>query len=76
MMKVVDAAPWPEMQRFDFFVRTREVTAAEEADIVRAVSKHPPPTHTAAQFALRALTGRTPVQATPQGWRQLLNLPN
>ena len=29
MMPVSDAHPWPEMQRFDFLVRTRTLTAAE-----------------------------------------------
>src|SRR5258707_8863177 len=30
-MKVDGASPWPEMQRFDFLVRTREVGAEEMA---------------------------------------------
>ena len=29
MMPVADAHPWPEMQRFDFLVRTWQVTPAE-----------------------------------------------
>ncbi len=28
---VPDANPWPEMQRFDFLVRTRRLTAEEAA---------------------------------------------
>src|SRR5205085_5805773 len=28
---VADAAPWPEMQRFDFLVRTRQLTDEEAA---------------------------------------------
>jgi hypothetical protein len=33
-LPVADAAPWPEMQRYDFVVRTREVTE-QEADAYR-----------------------------------------
>lgn len=29
MMPVSDAQPWPKMQRFDFLVRTREITPTE-----------------------------------------------
>jgi hypothetical protein len=72
MMKVEDAKPWPEMQRFDFFVRTREVNTAEAADIAKALAKQTPPNHVAAQYALRELTGRSPQNVTPQGWREVL----
>ena len=68
-MKVEDAKPWPELQRFDFFVRTREVSAKEAVDITKALATQTPPNHAAAQYALRELTGRTPTNATPQGWR-------
>jgi hypothetical protein len=71
-MKVEDAKPWPEMQRYDFFVRTRELTPSETAVIEKALVKAAPPNHVAAQRALRELTGRTPANPTPQGWRELL----
>ena len=41
---VPNADPWPEMQRFDFLVRTRVVNA-EEANLIRAAlarQKKPP----------------------------------
>ncbi len=63
---------WPEMQRFDFFVRTRMVTAAEAADYEKQLAKQTPPNHAAAQYALRELTGQAPPDATPQAWRRLL----
>ena len=53
MMKVPDAKPWPEMQRYDFFVRSREVTASEAAGIVRTLAEQTPPNHVAAHYALR-----------------------
>jgi hypothetical protein len=76
MMKVEKADPWPEMQRFDFFVRTREVTTREAASIVIALANDTGATHLAAQYALRELTGRRPAKTTPQAWRELLQLVN
>jgi hypothetical protein len=72
MMKVENAKPWPEMQRFDFFVRTRQVTAEEAAAYAKQLGRGTPPNHAAAQFALRELTGQAPADATPLGWRRLL----
>ena len=66
LMKVEDAKPWPEMQRFDFFVRTREVSITVAASTVIAAN-HTLPNHAAAQYALR-VDGRRPSQAT-EGWR-------
>lgn len=76
MMKVEKADPWPEMQRFDFFVRTREVTTREAASIVIKLANDTGATHLAAQYALRELTGRRPAKTTPQAWRELLQLTN
>jgi hypothetical protein len=74
MMRVENAAPWPEMQRFDFLVRTRVLTPVQAADCVKELAGKSAPNHTAAQFALRGLTGQTPANATPQEWRRLLKL--
>jgi hypothetical protein len=76
MMAVADAKPWPEMQRFDFLVRERTVTA-DQAKLYRekltpkegAVS----PYHRAALAALRDLTGKD--APTAEAWRKLLKLP-
>jgi hypothetical protein len=79
MMPVSDAHPWPEMQRFDFLVRTRVLTDTEakayapsredqEAGVLS-------PYHRAALYALRELTGRDRAP-TPAAWRKLLKLPN
>jgi hypothetical protein len=75
---VADANPWPEMQRFDFLVRTRSISD-KEADAYREklVSKEPgllSPYHRAALAALRELTGRD-TAPTAESWRQLLKLP-
>src|SRR5208283_4180994 len=58
-LPVADADPWPEMQRYDFLVRTREVTEEEalayrnalQTSGVEGVS----PYHRAALSALREL---------------------
>jgi hypothetical protein len=78
MMSVEDAAPWPEMQRFDFLVRERKLTA-EEAESYRA--KLTPkeagvysPYHRAALAALRDITGKD-AAPTAEAWRKLLDLP-
>lgn len=78
MMMVADAAPWPEMQRFDFLVRTRTLTAAEGLAYEQSLEESEgrlSPYHRAALFALRGLTGRD-TEPTAAAWRKLLNLPN
>jgi hypothetical protein len=78
MQPVSDAAPWPEMQRFDFLVRSRVLTE-EEAEVYRTkLDKREPgrltPYQRAAVTALRELTGKD-AAPTAEAWRQLLELP-
>jgi hypothetical protein len=79
MMPVADSHPWPEMQRFDFLVRTREVTPAEAQEFEPCCETPEPgrlsPYHRAALFALRELTGRD-TEPTAAAWRKLLKLPS
>ncbi len=75
VMKVENARPWPDMQRFDFLVRTRVLTAEEAAQFEKVFAKQgTPPSHVAAQTALRELTGQQPADTSAQAWRRLLNL--
>jgi hypothetical protein len=77
MLPVADAAPWPEMQRFDFLVRNRvvagkELTALQQKVAERAagfVSEN----HQAAIRVLRELSGQN-AAPTAEGWRQALGL--
>jgi hypothetical protein len=75
MLPVADAAPWPEMQRFDFVVRTRNLkddevkTFKEEFDKLEPGAL--PPNHRAALAALRELTGKD-TAPTAEAWRQLV----
>jgi hypothetical protein len=77
MLPVADAAPWPEMQRFDFVVRTRvlkddEVPAyRDKFDKLEAGVL--PPNHKAALAALRELTGKD-TAPTAEAWRTLLKV--
>jgi hypothetical protein len=60
-------------KRFDYLVRTRVVTAEEAADCAKQIaSLGTPPSHAAAQRALRELTGRQPANPTAQAWRDIL----
>jgi hypothetical protein len=74
--KVADAAPWPEMQRFDYLVRTRKVSAAEAAAyqdwLTQQGPAYVPPHHQAVHAALRALTGRDVTEPTAKAWRAAL----
>jgi hypothetical protein len=74
---VADANPWPEMQRFDFLVRNRELTDEEAADYKEKLTTRErgvlSPYHRTALAALRDLTGRD-TEPTAQAWRKLLNL--
>ena len=77
MMPVADAHPWPEMQRFDFLVRTRTLTAAEAQACKACCDIDEPgrlsPYHRSALFALRELTGRD-TEPNAAAWRKLLKL--
>jgi hypothetical protein len=78
LQPVVNAGPWPAMQRFDFLVRRRVLTD-EEAKAFRAkLDKRGPgelsPYHWAALAALRELTGKD-TAPTAEAWRKLLKLP-
>lgn len=76
---VADAHPWPEMQRFDFLVRKRELTDKEVVAFQEQLATNDPgrpsPYHRAALGALRELTGRD-AAPTAEAWRRLLNLSN
>ncbi len=77
MQAVADAAPWPEMQRFDFLVRTRELTEEEAAAFQAKLEVKEPgritPYQRAAVTALRELTGKD-TGPTAKAWRELLEL--
>jgi hypothetical protein len=75
MLPVGDHQPWPQMQRFDFLVRTREITekdAQTYRDLLRpAGAGDLSPYQRAAVVALRGLTGRDAAPNAP-AWRELL----
>jgi hypothetical protein len=76
-LNVVDDSGRSEMQRYDFVVRTREVTEKEAAAYRELLqpgrAKGGSPYHLAAQSALRRLTGRDG-EATAAAWRRALRL--
>jgi hypothetical protein len=74
LLPVADAAPWPEMQRFDFVARTRvlnddELQAYKEK-FDKLESGVVPPNHRSALFALRELTGKE-AAPTAEAWRKV-----
>ncbi len=75
---VPDANPWPEMQRFDFLVRTRQLSAEEAAAYREQFGSNDPTRPSAYQkaalAALREMTGRD-TAPTAEAWRKLLELP-
>jgi len=75
---VPNAQPWPEMQRFDFLVRTRVLTADEAKEHLARKQAGAPAVasqnHEAALHALRRLTGKD-AGTTAEAWRQALDLP-
>lgn len=73
-MRVPNATPWPDMQRFDFFVRSRVVTPKEAQAWRDAAKERANPYQQSALVALRELTGRD-AEANPQAWREMLKLP-
>lgn len=79
MLPVKNAAPWPEMQRFDFVARTRTLGDDELKDYVAKFDNLEPgvlpPNHKAALSALRELTGKD-TTPTAEAWRKLLKTVN
>lgn len=75
LLPVADAHPWPELQRFDFVVRTRTVTEKEAEAARTQLARHdgggPSPYRRAALAALRELTGRD-AGTTAEAWRREL----
>ena len=73
--KVANSHPWPEMQRFDFLVRSRVVTEKEAAmvDAAFAGQEANSPYRQAALATLRRLTGRD-AGSTAQEWRTALGI--
>ena len=75
MMPVENAAPWPEMQRFDFLVRTRIVEGQElttlKAAVASRAASYLSDNHKAALLVLRQMTGQdaAPTQAA---WLRVL----
>jgi len=74
MQPVHEAAPWPDVQRFDFLVRTRILSDEEAAEYKQKATGVEMPYQRAILFALRELTGRD-TAPTPRAWRDLLGLP-
>jgi hypothetical protein len=76
LLPVVNSDPWPEMQRFDFLVNTRTLTAEEWAAFQGEVKNRPrgyiAPHHRAALRVLRELTGLD-AAPTAAAWRPLVN---
>jgi hypothetical protein len=74
-MPVADAEPWPEMQRFDFLVRTRQLTDTEALAYRElfqpARAGELSPYQRAALTALQRLTGKN-ADPTAAAWGRLL----
>lgn len=68
-LDVPKAQPWPDKQRFDFFVRTREVN--EPNSDVTLPDSASYPQRDAVLFALRKLTGKN-VGNSSDNWRRLM----
>lgn len=75
---VANAQPWPEMQRYDFLVRTREVTELEAVAYKNQLAPAEPgqlsPYQRATVKALRELTGHD-APPTVDAWRRVLERP-
>jgi len=78
LLHVQDAQPWPDSQRFDFFVRERKLTSEEAAEYAAKLTLTEAgvisPYHKAALAALRDLTGKD-TAPTAEAWRKLLGMP-
>src|SRR5262249_24190217 len=77
LQRVQNAEPWPELQRFDFLVRTRtlsEQQAAKFAEKLAPRSGELNPYQRLAHASLRELTGQD-AEPTAAAWRRALKAP-
>jgi hypothetical protein len=76
MMPVANAAPWPEMQRFDFLVRTRIVEGQELArmqqNIQARAADYLSENHKAVIRVLTELSGQQNVAPTQVAWQRVV----
>jgi hypothetical protein len=76
MMPVENAAPWPEMQRFDFLVRSRPVAGKELAALQKRVQERGADflseNQRAAIRVLTELSGQQDVAPTPAAWQRAI----
>jgi hypothetical protein len=74
---VANAQPWPQMQRFDFLVRSRQLSAEEAQEFRTKLTPAAPEAMSAYQHlavaALRDLTGFN-AEPNASAWRRLLKL--
>jgi hypothetical protein len=75
LQPVANASPWPEMQRFDFLVRTRVLTPDEAERARKQAQPALSENHKAAIHALERLTGKHDVAPTAVAWSEAVNLP-
>ena len=75
LLPVAEPHTWPEMQRFDFFVRERQLSADQAAAYRAKLTPKEEgvlsPYHKAALAALRYMTGKD-TAPTAEAWRKLL----
>jgi hypothetical protein len=65
LLPVKDASAWAGLQRFDFFVRKRELTPEEAADLRQRLAEKESPYRRVASQALQELSGGVEVKAVP-----------
>ena len=69
---VENPGPWPNEQRFDYVVQQKKLTPKEAKQIARQISQTPNRNRNAIIFALRKLTGETPVDNSSINWRNIM----
>ena len=77
LQPVDDPSPWPEMQRFDFLVRTRAVTEAEATEYREKLARREPgrpSPYKPRPWSHAELTGKDE-EPTAEAWRRILEMP-
>jgi hypothetical protein len=76
MLPVANAAPWPELQRFDFLVRTRIVEGKELVSLQQKIhgraANYLSENHKAVVRVLSELSGQQNVAPTQDAWQRAL----
>ena len=72
VLPIKDPGPWPGEQRIDFVVQNKKLTPIQASNAVLKISQSPNRNRNAVVYALRKLTGQSPVDNSYRNWKKIV----